>query len=236
MTRANWDSLLLHQKIAIKGPILTKHYGDYLNKIKVKSSVPMIVPEVRIAKLVRTFNDPNDFTKEDMNPNHILKASRGSGLLVDLATIRTPEEAHAHMKYWIQKLNRVKKPVEFLIEEKITDAVFGKIGNAADYKFFCFHGQPAFFLCRFNRNRNFYDLDYNPLKLQRQSELPRIDIKPMIEIAKKLSAPFEFVRIDLYNGVDGVYFGEYTFHVNAGIREFDEATELRLGKLWTQTN
>jgi hypothetical protein len=57
-------------------------------------------------------------------------------------------------------------------------------------------------------------------------------LAPMIAYAKLLSAPFPFVRIDLYNGTDGVYFGEYTFHVNAGKQEFDAATERRLGAYW----
>ena len=169
-----------------------------------------------------------------MNPNHILKAHRGSGLLLDLKTVKTVEEVRSHMNRWIQKLKQLKVTTpEFLIEEKIHDAVFGKTGNAVDYKFFCFHGKPAFFLCRFNSNRNFYDLDYKPIKLQGGKQLPPIDLAPMLEIARQLSTPFPFVRIDLYHGVDGVYFGEYTFHVNAGHREFDAATELQLGKLWT---
>jgi hypothetical protein len=138
------------------------------------------------------------------------------------------------MKSWIEKLNRINAPIEFLIEEKIKDAVFGNTGSATDYKFFCFNGEPHIFLCRFQGNRNFYDLNYNPIKLQGTKQLPHIDLAPMLEIARQLSAPFEFVRIDLYHGADGVYFGEYTFNVNAGHREFDDATELRLGKLWTR--
>lgn len=39
----------------------------------------------------------------------------------------------------------------------------------------------------------------------------------MIEIAKKLSADFKFVRVDLYD-IDGkVYFGELTFTLTNGV-------------------
>ena len=39
----------------------------------------------------------------------------------------------------------------------------------------------------------------------------------MIEIAKKLSADFKFVRVDLYD-IDGkVYFGELTFTPTNGV-------------------
>ena len=39
----------------------------------------------------------------------------------------------------------------------------------------------------------------------------------MIEIAKILSADFDFVRVDLYEHNDKVYFGELTFSPWGGI-------------------
>jgi hypothetical protein len=232
MAKQQWESMRLHEKIGQEGPLLTKKHADYLNKIKVKTSVPHIAPTAKVAKLICTFNNPDEFTSEHINPNHILKASRGSGLLVDLAKVKTVEEARNCMQLWIKELRNKDKPVEFLIEEKIVDAVFGSTGTATDYKFFCFNGEPHFFLCRFNGNRNFYDLNYKPIKLQGKSQLPQIDLAPMLEIARQLSAPFPFVRIDLYHGVDGVYFGEYTFNVNGGHCEFNDKLERQFGKLW----
>lgn len=38
----------------------------------------------------------------------------------------------------------------------------------------------------------------------------------MIEISAQLSRGFDFVRVDLYDTPDGVYFGEYTFTPSAG--------------------
>jgi hypothetical protein len=233
MAKPQWEFMRLHEKIAQEGPGLNERHADYLNKIKVKTSVPATAPNAKIAKLITTFATPEEFNESHLNPNHILKASRGSGYLVDLAKVKTVEEARNCMQLWIKELRNKDKPVEFLIEEKIVDAVFGSTGTATDYKFFCFNGEPHFFLCRFNGNRNFYDLNYNPIKLQGESQLPQIDLAPMLEIARQLSAPFPFVRIDLYHGADGVYFGEYTFHVNLGHREFNDDLERKFGKLWT---
>ena len=39
----------------------------------------------------------------------------------------------------------------------------------------------------------------------------------MTAIARALSAPFEYVRVDLYDGLDGVYFGELTFTPSASL-------------------
>ena len=95
-----------------------------------------------------------------------------------------------------------------------------------------FDGKPAYFLCRDGTNRNFYDLTYKPLKLESVAELEHIDLAPMIQIANELSAPFPFVRIDLYNCKDGVYFGEYTFNCREGKQEFPMELELYFGSLW----
>ena len=58
-------------------------------------------------------------------------------------------------------------------------------------------------------------------------------LETMVEIARKLSADFEFCRIDLYDVAGQVYFGEITHYPGGGLvrlqpREFDRA----LGALW----
>ena len=218
----------LFEKIKKEGPKLSKLHANYLNKIQAKIIVAAASPTVKVAKLIKTFTDPNDFVVSDLNPLHIIKASRGSGYCLDLSgtTVLTVQKT---LKEW--KLRFAKEPVEFMIETKLDDAVYGVTGNAVDYKFFCFHGKPAYFLCRNGKNRNFYDLDYKPLKMD-GAELDRIDLAAMISIATELSAPFQFVRIDLYNCKDGVYFGEYTFHCREGKQEFPMDLELYFGSLW----
>jgi hypothetical protein len=225
----SWNTLPLYRKIQIEGPKLTVAHANYLNKIQIKEKLG--AEGVRVAKLVRTFKSPTEFFSGDLNPAHILKASRGSGYTLDLAKTKA-EHARTEMLRWKRELQASGKPVEFLIEEKINDAVFGVTGNAVDYKFFCFHGEPKFFLCRFAGNRNFYNLDWTPIKCGSRAALPQIDLEPMIELARRLSAPFPFVRIDLYNAVDGIYFGEYTFHVNAGKKEFSDELEAIYGSYW----
>jgi hypothetical protein len=220
----------LFQKIRKEGPILSKLHQNYLNKIQAKSIVQSI-SSVNVAKLIKTFTNPNELNADDLNPLHILKASRGSGYCIDLsgANLYTTRKK---LEEWRLQLANKGLPVEFLIETKLNDAVYGITGTAVDYKFFCFHGKPAFFLCRDGKNRNFYDLQYKPLKLESTVELPYIDLTPMIHIAEELSARFEFVRIDLYNCKDGVYFGEYTFNCCEGKQEFSIELELQFGSLW----
>ena len=226
-----WSTLPLFKKIQIQGSAMTKAHHKYLDKIRIKDVVQSIEPTLRVARLVKTFTKLEDFIQTDIHPHHILKAHRGSGSVLDLAHT-TLNKAHESMKSWSVELLRKGIPPEFLIEEKINDAVLGRTGSAVDYKFFCFHGEPRFFLRRYKNNRHFYYPDWTPIKHEGSVHIPQIDISSMIEAVRKLSAPFPFVRIDLYHGNDGIYFGEYTFHVCQGKQEFNMETELRFGAFW----
>lgn len=99
-----------------------------------------------------------------------------------------------------------------------------------DYKFHCLNGVPQFVLVCSERNvredarmqvtLDLFDMEWKPIyELKADgAEVPgngNID-KPhafgeMIEIAKKLSEDFKFVRVDLYELDGKVYFGELTF-------------------------
>ena len=54
----------------------------------------------------------------------------------------------------------------------------------------------------------------------------------MIAIAERLSAGFKFLRVDLYNVKDKIYFGELTFYPAAGMGAFvPEDWDGKLGTL-----
>ena len=55
----------------------------------------------------------------------------------------------------------------------------------------------------------------------------------MIEIATKLSEDFSYVRVDLYEFEDKIYFGELTFTHNAGFTKFNNPKDNELwGEYW----
>ncbi len=106
-----------------------------------------------------------------------------------------------------------------------------------DYKFYCFEGKPKLLFYSENvaafdgqhnvsgtRFTNVYDAETLELLPIMTSIPPKTDvtlIKPqhydrMLEIAAKLSAPFPFCRVDLYNIEGQVYFGEITFFPSGG--------------------
>lgn len=97
--------------------------------------------------------------------------------------------------------------------------------NLSDYKFFCFNGIPEFIWVDVDRyqdhKRNVYNLDWMELpftidKFERVKIAKPHNLKLMIELAKKLSKGFSFVRVDFYEIAGKVYFGELTFTSSSG--------------------
>ena len=104
-----------------------------------------------------------------------------------------------------------------------------KKNNLIDYKFFCFNGEPKYLYVVTDRKPGeyayfgVYDIDFNKLPVYRCDERRQVEavLKPknyeeMVEIARRLSADFPHVRVDLYN-IDGkIFFGELTFYDGSG--------------------
>lgn len=115
-----------------------------------------------------------------------------------------------------------------------------------DYKFFCFKGIVHSLFTISNRNINGHTYDQNVYNLNWESmpqclkpkfrnlkeiEKPR-GLDEMVRIASDLSRPFPFVRIDLYESNNKIYFGEFTFTPSAGMdNEFSQAYIDELGEL-----
>lgn len=107
-------------------------------------------------------------------------------------------------------------------------------GNLQDYKIFCFNGKPKFILIIDERDlntgykkRGYYSLDWEYVDIMeipdheklKDAERP-VKLKDMIEISKKLSEDFPFVRVDLYEVENKVVFGELTFTPHGGMANY----------------
>ncbi|RZV01781.1 UNVERIFIED_ORG: teichuronopeptide biosynthesis TupA-like protein [Serratia quinivorans] len=116
-----------------------------------------------------------------------------------------------------------------------------------DYKIYCFHGVPYCTLLCVGRDTGmpkyyFFDKDFKFLCYSQdclalsQEEIDAF-VKPdgydeLFEYARKLSEPFEFVRVDFYISNGKAIFGELTFTPSAGIdTDMLESTDVLLGKM-----
>ena len=138
---------------------------------------------------------------------------------------------------WVYKNLKKRLVVEKYLEDKS--------GGLLDYKFFCFNGKPRFMQLEVgrytaNNTRNFYDMDWNLMPFGKELEHnPNIEVeKPegfeeMKEIAEKLSNPFTFVRVDLYQVGGKIYFGELTFFPAGGAPDFKPIEYNKIvGDMW----
>ena len=127
------------------------------------------------------------------------------------------------MKRWLRmNLYRSSRPQDYkhLSPKILVEEFFSEAGLSVpnDYKVFCFGGSPAFIQVDADRftfhTRNFYDTSWKRLPLtliypSREEDYPRPgQLEEMLDIAAKLSAPFPFIRVDLYASSKAIKVGE----------------------------
>jgi len=236
-----WNDMPMYKQIGYYKTILTKDYAKYVDKIEVKELVPgMTGGTVACTRLIRILKNPDDIHASDLNTNHMIKAAHGCGWNISISDTTTVQSVKKLLHSW----NKIFKGVNethyaylqprFFIEEKLDDAVLGLTGNARVYRFRCIHGDPISIGVRTEKGHNNYDLNWNP---KRKLEVPNLEkpkqLEQMLEAARQLSKPFEFVRIDLYLGKDDkIYFNEFTFTPNGGNMFYSMEVEKEYGKLW----
>ena len=119
---------------------------------------------------------------------------------------------------------------KFIPKRIICEEFLENADTIVDYKIHCLNGKPLFILVCSERNKdlrlNLYDIHWKPIheiigKHLNDKEIPRPSLlKEMIDISKKLSSDFDFVRVDLYQIGQKIYFGELTFTPDGGVLSY----------------
>jgi hypothetical protein len=249
-----WDTMKLFEKIQYTFSRFTPDFGKFVHKLDAKRIVKELAGDtIEVPRVVREMAEWDDISPADLNPDHIIKATHGSGFNINIEPGVTYNMNY--IKQMLQRFNRMKylsyresqyKYVKngFFIEEKVDDYMNGKNGNAITFMIYCIYGTPYTLIMsdkRLDRYRHFtihedYRMEqipienqvYHPFIIPEQEVLNR-----MFDGAKKLSKPFEFVRIDFYLSTDNkIYFSEFTLTPHAGLQIYSDDMELQLGKLW----
>jgi hypothetical protein len=153
--------------------------------------------------------------------NHVFKKK---GMPLDIAKAKTTlrEALDAGRKGMVTSgdLFATKMPQK-IICERLIESNAG-YSSPEDYKFYCFHGEPAYLLYIWDRyGKGGFKETFKNSDLSDRSEFFR-GAKPitlekpacyneMLDICRKLSKPFPFVRVDLYVNQGNPVFGELTF-------------------------
>ena len=172
----------------------------------------------------------------DILPNSfVLKATHGCKMnyFVPQKVALNKEECLSEMNRWMNTVYGTYslEPHYALIPPRIyAEEYLGDMSGLIDYKFHCLNGIPTFVLVMSDRSVDgdkamkvtidCYDMEWNHIDAvcgagsevpgQGKVQKPK-HFDEMIEMAKKLSEDFAFVRVDLYERNDQILFGELTF-------------------------
>lgn len=199
--------------------------------------------------LLYVTDQPETIPFERLSSDFIVKVTHGSGLniMVENGDFNQ-EEIIKNCRRWLktpygfEKLEWAYQPIKrkIVIETLLHD----DDGNIPkDFKFHMFHGKCKLVHIVFNRinnlSRSYFDEKWNFLSVKRPDypqgqkiEKPK-NYEIMLALAEKLSKPFDYVRVDLYELNGKIYFGELTHYPDSGILKFEPSSfDFELGKYW----
>lgn len=234
-------------KVYYHPPILTQ----LVDKYAVRSFVEERVGSQYLNTLIGVYDNPSEVDFERLPDTFVLKGTHGFhlNLLVKDKSKLNRRKARLLMYKWMSKNQYWRGGMEWAYRDVkpriIAENFLEELGkdDVVDYKFFCFNGEPRFLHIDVDRGthhrRAYYDPDWNRLEVTDdiadflEEPHPRPDtLEEMIDVSRKLSAGFPFVRVDLYSLSGRVVFGEMTFYPADAKQEFKpDSYNLEFGEL-----
>ena len=218
------------------------------DKFTVRAYVEEKAGAEHLIPLIGVYEAAEDIPFLTFPERFVIKASHGSGwnLLCRDRGKFDASSASEKMSGWLEtdfyKVGREWSYQGLVPRMVCEEFICGEDGEPPwDYKFFCFHGEPRYIQvdhARFsNHTRSLYDAGWVrvPCQLEyalepKESQQPKM-LGKMLEIARVLAKPFPFVRVDLYELGDQVFFGELTFYPGKGVERFSPRDyDLEFGK------
>lgn len=244
-----WTEKLQLYKMYYRNPVL----HQCVDKYEVRKYVESKGCADNLVKLYGVWDHASEIDISKLPVSFVLKTTNGGGG-EDVVLVRDKDKTDLIEKVKFLDAKRVKevnggrewaytgiKKPRIIAEELLVNTENPEAG-VEDFKILCFNGQPWYIIVDKDRyidhKRNFYTTSWERLSVttdHEQFETPYPEpknFKEMIEVARKLSADFPFVRVDLYN-IDGkIYFGELTFYPWTGYVQFTpDEFDFTLGKL-----
>lgn len=220
-----------------------KNYYQYVDKLMAREFVADTIGDEHLVPLYGAYDEVEDIDLEVLPDEFVVKCTHDSGSVVvcnskdELAENEKRLKKALKRKYYYASRDYSYKGTKpkIIIEKKLDN---GNNEGLVDYKFYCFYGKPRYLYIskglqdHSTARISFYNLDFTVAPFHRSDYKPLEDIpsKPkhydeMLRIAEKLASPkgeaLPFVRIDLYEVEDTVYFSEMTFAPCGGYMPFE---------------
>ena len=206
------------------------------DKYRIREYLSGIGYEGLCNEVIGVFDNANDIDFDALPDKFVAKATHGSSwnlICKDKSKLDWKNEVKK-MNMWLKlDLSAFGREWHYkYIKPQIVIEKFIEHEPLNDYKFMCFNGEPMFMQLNndFDGKHyvDFYDLkNWSKLpvsimgykKSDRDIPLPP-NYEKMFNLAKELSAPFPFARIDFYSYDDTVILGEITFFTAGALRPF----------------
>lgn len=242
-----WISIYYHN------PLYTK----CADKIRVREYLVEKLGEQEAKKLIceqyGTWDNPEDIDFQRLPDSFVLKSNHASGQVIlckDKAQLDI-EKVKKKMSEWLSysyyndrgewQYKHIKPQI---LAERLLES------DIVDYRIFCFEGEPTYIKTTKHNpeTKGGYDCalyypDWTPTDFKMAQAYGSMNVpKPekldyMLEVARKLSKDFHFVRVDLYSVENNIYFAELTFTPNSGCEKFEsQEVDERFGKLFSIPN
>lgn len=224
----NFNQKIQWLKLYDSTPIKTKLADKYLVKDWVKEKLHS---DNYIVKTIGCYKNSKEINWDKLPDKFCLKANHGSGMniVVKDKSKLDIKKASKTMDEWMNtpfgtdayELQYLDIPRRIIAEKYIEQ----DDGDLMDYKIHCFNGKPeiiqvigdrdlnnhtakeAFFDTNWNRN----DFMYHTYDSYEESPNKPEQLNEMLNVAKKISNEFIYVRVDLYIVKNQIKFGEMTF-------------------------
>ena len=202
-------------KFAVRDFVRSSGCGDTLNE------------------LYGVWDRPEDIIWEELPMSFVMKCNHGCGYNIlckdrqklDVSASERQLKRWQREDFWRRyaELQYKNIPKKIICERFLGEALL-------DYKIYCFHGQPRYIMVCQGRNLGvprfyFFDTQWRFCPITRDGQREQLDftlpkprgLEQMLECARRLSAPFYFVRVDMYDVDGAVIFGELTFTPGAAL-------------------
>ncbi len=210
-------------------------YSDLVDKVKAKTIVGERIGFEHIVPMYGEWEKADDIAFNELPDRFVLKCNHDQG-----SVVLVPDKKKLDRRKTIKILNKKLKINLFYSTREypyknISPRVFAEEyleNDIVDYKFYCFNGEPKFLYCGQGLTEDhslkidFYDLDWNLMPFYRTDyhrlgQVPKPShLDEMIRIARELSKGTYFVRIDLFEVNETVYFSEFTLCPASGFMPF----------------
>lgn len=215
-------------------------YIEMVDKVKAKNFVASRIGWEHVIPTLAVYEKAENIDFTSLPNQFVIKCNHNSGagmyICKDKTKIDEPAVRHGlaeglKQDYYLHSREWPYGGVErrIIAESFLTDESGVEL---KDYKIHCFAGVPRIIQVDYGRftnhhGRNLYTPQWDFIDagiLHRQHKdhiIPRpMYLGEMLDIASELSKDIPYVRVDLYQTTDQVYFGELTFYHGSGLEAF----------------